>query len=275
MSAISVGTQPLRTDGDYETVRFSVDSGLARLTLNRPEKLNSLNFALISEVVDALSFCARSDSVRAVLLDAAGEKAFCAGYDLKGMGEPFDPPTQSATLRAAQRVERIEDAITQLNKPVIVAVRGWAIGSGLDIVLSCDYIICSVTAKLQESRIFRANMATVHWLPLYVGWAKAREMIYRGTVVDGETAARIGLANHAVADGDLDAFALETAASFAAGPTVALGMYKEALRDQVLERVRQGQQKRNSMGLLLKDTADIVEAKQAFKEKREPRFTGK
>lgn len=275
MSVVSVDSQLSETDGGYETVRFSVDSGLAHLTLNRPEKLNSLNFVLISEVVDALDFCARSDSVRAVLLDASGEKSFCAGYDLKGMGEPFDPPTQSPTLRAAQRVERIEDAISQLNKPVVVAVRGWAIGSGLDVVLSCDYIICSTTAKLQESRIFRANMATVHWLPLYVGWAKAREMIYRGTVVDGETAVHIGLANHAVPDEELDAFALEVAREFAGGPTVALGMYKEALRDQIVEPVRQGQQKRNSMGLLLKDTVDIVEAKQAFKEKRDPRFTGK
>jgi 2-(1,2-epoxy-1,2-dihydrophenyl)acetyl-CoA isomerase len=258
-----------------ETIELSQDGALATITLNRPDKMNSLSFQLIGEVVDALEACRADDSVRAVLLNAAGERAFCAGYDLTGLGEPVDPPTANGHLRSTYRVERIENAITSLPKPVVAAVRGHAIGSGLDVVLSCDYVVVSETARLCESRVRRANMTTTHWLPTYVGWAKAKDMILRGTVVPGEEAERIGLVNECVPDGELDQRSREVAAEFAAGPTIALGFYKQALYSQIRSTLTSGQQERNSYGTILGQTDDIKEARSAFREKRKPSFTGR
>ena len=258
-----------------EEIAFSQDGNLATITLNRPDKMNSLNFQLIREVVDALGLCRGDDTIRAVLLNAAGERAFCAGYDLTGLGEPVDPPTANGHLRSTFRVERIEDAITSLPKPVVAAVRGHAIGSGLDVVLSCDYVVVSETAKLCESRVRRGNMTTVHWLPIYVGWAKAKDMILRGTVVPGVEAERIGLVNECVPDDELDRRSRTVAEELASGPTIALGFYKQALYGQIRANIAAGQEGRNSFGTILNHTDDIKEARSAFREKRPPTFTGR
>ena len=135
------------------------EDGLATITLNRPDQLNTLTFEMIRGLVTAFERCEQDDRVRAVLLRSTGDRAFCAGYDLKGMGEPFAPPSRDTLLRLQQRIEHVERAIMRIRKPVTVAVQGHAIGPGLDMVLCSDYSIAAADARLSESRVLRGESA--------------------------------------------------------------------------------------------------------------------
>lgn len=265
--------EPTSADRSYEFIRFDVSDGVATVGLDRPEKMNALTFAMIDEIVRAIDYCGRDSAVRSVLLTTTGS-SFCVGYDLKGMGEPVETPTINPLLRAQQRIDRIEQAIMAIPKPVVAVLKGHVIGSGLDIALSCDYLIAAEDARLSESRVFRANMVTVHWLPLYVGWAKARDMLYRGTIVNGREAADIGLVNLAVPESDVDKEGLAVATEFAHGPTVALGLFKRALNEPVIAGVSRGRELSNLYGLVLSGTEDLKEARNAFREKRKAIFRG-
>jgi 2-(1,2-epoxy-1,2-dihydrophenyl)acetyl-CoA isomerase len=257
----------------YETILFSVADGIARLTLNRPERLNAFTVAMHEEVADALT---RLEDARTLILTGAG-RGFCAGQDL---GDRAVAP--GAAVDLGESVERRYNPLIRtlvgLPMPVIARVNGVAAGAGANIALACDIVIAAKSAKFIQS--FAAiglipDSGGTWALPRLVGQARALGLALTGEPLEAERAALWGLIWKAVADEALDAEVDALAARFAAGPTRGLARIKAMLReswgqslDAELDRQRDAMRE-------LGFSDDYREGVAAFMEKRKPRFTGR
>jgi enoyl-CoA hydratase/carnithine racemase len=209
-----------------ELVLFDVDNGVATLTLNRPDKRNALNLALWAEIeAHIATIRASGDMIGAVILRANGP-TFCAGNDLKERGIALPRPNYQAS---------IVTALANLPQPLIVAVQGGCYTGGLELALAGDIIVAGESALFADTH---GKFALVPvWgmsqrLPRRVGEWKAREMSFTGLPVDGAEAARIGLANHVVADADLDGRAMALAQAIAAQSRHSVFAYKRLYQEQ-------------------------------------------
>jgi 2-(1,2-epoxy-1,2-dihydrophenyl)acetyl-CoA isomerase len=256
----------------YSTILFTKEVGIARLTLNRPDRLNSFTVEMHEEVADALS---NLDGARTLVLTGAG-RGFCAGQDLNdravGRGERVD---------LGESVERFYNPLirrlTSLAIPVIARVNGVAAGAGANIALACDIVIAARSAKFIQSF---ANIGLIPdsggtWvLPRLVGQARALGLALTAEPLPAEKAAEWGLIWKAVDDDALDAEVDALAARFAAAPTKGLAAIKQLIRaswghtlDEELDLQRD---KMRELGF----SADYREGVSAFMEKRKPGFTG-
>jgi len=258
---------------DYETILFEVDGGVARLTLNRPDRLNSFTVRMHEEVADALG---RLDSARVLVLTGAG-RGFCAGQDLNDRAVA---PGESVDL--GHSVETYYNPLirrlTALPMPVIARVNGVAAGAGANIALACDLVIAARSAKFIQS--FAAiglipDSGGTWILPRLVGQARALGLALTAEPLPAERAAEWGLIWKAVDDEALDAEVDGLVARFAAAPTRGLAAIKSMIRqswehslDEELDLQRD---KMRELGM----TEDYREGVAAFMEKRTPRFSGK
>ncbi len=257
----------------YKNVLFEREDSIATITLNRPEKLNALNFELIEEVVQAFEKCHNDDEIRAVVLTGAG-RAFSAGDDVSGMGERPPVPRRLGWERLGAFFP-ICKAVKDIPKPVIAVIPGIAYGAGFEICLWCDFRIASERARFATAYIKRGIFAGSILLPWIVGFNRAREMVLTGEPIDAQEALRIGIVNKVVPHDELQSTAMEFARKLASGPTKTIGYSKTYLWQTILV---------NEMTLtdlamywlkLSMETEDIEEGVQAFLEKREPAFRGR
>ncbi len=181
----------------YETILYDVADGLARITVNRPDKLNALNGTVIGELGAAAEALAADTAVRAVILTGAGPKAFVAGADI-GELTSQGPLDGKGRARAGQLVFR---AFEQLNKPVIAAVNGFALGGGCELAMACHIRIASDGAKFGQPEVRLGLLpgygGTVR-LPRIVGKGRALELLLTGAIIDAAEAWRIGLVSRVV-----------------------------------------------------------------------------
>ena len=257
----------------YETIDFKVEAGVARLTLNRPDRLNSFTVRMHEEVGAAL---ASLDEARCLILTGAG-RGFCAGQDL---GDRAVAPGEAVDL--GHSVETYYNPLIRrlvsLPMPVIARVNGVAAGAGANIALACDIVIAAKSAKFIQS--FAAiglipDSGGTWVLPRLVGQARALGLALTGEPIEADRAAAWGLIWKAVADEALDAEVDSLAARFAAGPTRGLAKIKAMIRaswgqslDAELDRQRDAMRE-------LGFSDDYREGVAAFMEKRTPNFTGK
>jgi enoyl-CoA hydratase/carnithine racemase len=264
---------------ELEHVRYAVDDGIATLTLHRPERLNAVNTAMLREIVAALDAADGDDGVRAVIVTGAG-RAFCAGADLGEGGKTFD----AIALGRESTLATHEDGggvvtlrVFDMNKPVIAAINGPAVGFGVTLTLPMDIRIASREARLGfvfTRRGVVPEACSTWFLPRLVGIARAAEWVYTGRVFDAEEARAGGLVSRVTTADDLlptaRALALEIARHTSA-VSVALArhmLWKMLGADHPMDAHRLDSQAMAFTGR----SADAYEGVTAFLEKRPARF---
>jgi enoyl-CoA hydratase len=257
----------------YSTLLFDVTDGIARVTINRPDKLNALNGTVITELGEAAARVAADDSIRGAILTGAGPKAFVAGADI---AELTRQSAISAQVLAAtgQRVFRQWE---RSSKPVIAAVNGFALGGGCELAMACHIRIASENAKFGQPEV-KLGLApgyggTVR-LPRLVGKGRALELLLTGRTIDAQEAYRIGLVNQVVPVDRLLPEAEQLLRSMLENGPLALRACLEAVDAGLDMGVEEASRLEATYFGLLSATGDMREGTQAFVEKRKANFTG-
>lgn len=214
-----------------DNLRFSIDGGIGRILLDRPERMNAFTFEMIDAWVEALQRCRTDDAVKVVVVSGAGE-AFCSGGDIVEMGERLDHTPEQRKAELFQRIERIPLALEDLDKPVIAAVNGVATGAGMDLALMCDIRYAAQSARFAETYVkvgLVPGAGGAHFLPRLVGTAKALELFFTGDFVDAQEALRIGIVNRVFPDAALMDEVDKIARRIAQAPALTLRMTKRAI----------------------------------------------
>ena len=253
-------------------VNYELRDAVAIITLDRPEKLNALTVEMREALGTYFETAGRDPAVRAVLLRATG-KAFCASGDVSRMGD-FTAASGQQLLKLAQRMVR---NLTNIEKPVVAAVRGAVAGIGWSMALACDAVIASETARFTQ--VFRhvglvPDGGAIYFLTQHLGVQRAKELVYSGRRIDAQEALGLGLVNRVLPDGELDAAAFGYARELASGPTFALRVAKKMFKlmyQPDLETLLDAEAWAQGLTLL---TDDHKEGVQAFFEKRKPMFRG-
>jgi 2-(1,2-epoxy-1,2-dihydrophenyl)acetyl-CoA isomerase len=261
----------------YQTILFEVSEGIARLTLNRPERLNSFNTLMLSEVQDALAALQREASARVLVLTGSG-RGFCAGQDLgdRVVAAGGAPPDLGASIERGYKPLIL--ALRGLPLPVIAAVNGVAAGAGANIALACDLVIAARSATFIQafSKIGLVPDSGGTWLlPRLVGHARAMGLALLGEKLPAEQAAQWGLIWRCVDDGQLAGEVDTLARQLAGAPTRGLARTKQAMLEGWSRTLEQQLDVERDYQQELGRSADYAEGVAAFMEKRAARFTGR
>ncbi len=244
----------------------------ALITLNRPDALNALSFALIAELGRKIDEVAKSDA-RALLFIGAGAKAFCAGADIKELtGRPLIAQKEGAEMGQA-----VFAKLDKLPMPSVAIVNGYAFGGGLELALACTLRIATKNAKMGLPEIklgLIPGYGGTQRLPRAIGEPRALEMIMTGRTVDAEEAARIGLVNRLI-EGDALQQGIAFAREFTCYSLPVLGFAREAVKRALDNPVAEGLRVEANLSTLAFQTQDAAEGMDAFASKRKPKFQDK
>jgi len=258
---------------EFKNIIYEKSEGIATITLNRPEALNAFSKETVEEIVQALEDIKNDENIRVVVLTGAGEKAFSAGANIKTM-------VGMTALKARELSfmgEKLCLAFENLEKPVIAALNGYALGGGLEVAMSCDLRIASENARMGQTEV---NIGLIPgWggtqrLTRLIGKTKAKELVFTGRMIDAKTAEQLGIINMVVPPDKFKEAVRQFALELASKPPVALKVAKALINkgadiglDSALELEREG------LGVVA-STEDLKEGVSAFIEKRKPVFKG-
>jgi 2-(1,2-epoxy-1,2-dihydrophenyl)acetyl-CoA isomerase len=266
-----------------DTVLYEVSDGLATITLNRPEAMNAMNNEAKVALRDAAQAAAGDDAVRAVLLTAAGNRAFCVGQDLKEhVGGLLTAQKSGAgdgvmsTVR--EHYNPILRALTGAAKPVVAAVNGVAAGAGFGFALAADYRIVADTATFNTSFAGVALTADsgISWtLPRVVGPSRAADLLLFPRSISAQEAYDLGIANRIVPSAELAAEGAKLARTLAEGPTLAYAALKESLAYALSHSLDESLEKEDELQSRAGASEDHTIAVQAFLAKERPKYLGR
>jgi 2-(1,2-epoxy-1,2-dihydrophenyl)acetyl-CoA isomerase len=261
-----------------DVLHCEVADGVATVTLNRPDAMNSLNFDLKEALRDTLTSVAADREVRAVVLTGAG-RAFCAGQDLKEHVSALENvPLEKIWQTVAEHYTPVATALATMPKPVIAAVNGIAAGAGASLAFACDFRIAADTAgfNVAFSAIgLSADTGSTWTLPRLVGHAKALEMLMMPATIPAPAALELGLVSQVIPAAELPAAAAELARRLAAGPTLAYGAIKRALAYSATHSLAESLAFEGEMMALTGATEDHRRAVAAFVAKEQPTFNAR
>jgi len=257
----------------------SVEDGVMKIVLNRPEAMNALSRDMLTGFGEALEEAASSRDIGCVVVRGAGDRAFCAGGDVKSMAsgtrdqdKTFEDKVHDIRIRM-----RVSELLHEMGKPTIAMVNGVAAGAGLSIALAADMRFVAKSARMTTAFAkvgFSGDFGSHYFLHKLVGTSKARELYFTAEILNAEQIEKLGLANRVIEDDKLDSETMGFAKKLAAGPRVAWwhvkknmkvaeeGSLAEALDSEAARMIRTG------------ETEDHKEAARAFVEKRAPVFKG-
>ncbi|MFF0781414.1 MULTISPECIES: enoyl-CoA hydratase/isomerase family protein [unclassified Streptomyces] len=265
-----------------DTVLYEVTDGLATITLNRPEAMNALNVATKVALREAAESAAGDDAVRAILLTAAGDRAFCVGQDLKEhigllMTDRETGSGQTMTT-VREHYNPIVRALTAAAKPVVAAVNGVAAGAGFGFALAADYRVVADTAAFNTSFAGVALTADsgISWtLPRVVGPGRATDLLLFPRNISAQEALELGIANRLVPAAELRTEAEKVARALAEGPTVAYSAIKEAVAYGLTHSLAETLDKEDELQTRAGSSEDHAIAVQAFVNKEKPKYLGR
>jgi len=259
---------------EFKYIIYEKSEGIATITLNRPEALNAFSREVVDEVLQALEDIKNDGNIRVVILTGSGEKAFSAGADIKAMKGMNSLKARELSLMG----EKLCLALENLEKPIIAAINGYALGGGLEVAMACDIRIASENARMGQTEI---NIGLIPgWggtqrLTRLVGKTKAKELVFTGKIIDAKTAEQLGILNMVVPADKFNETVRQYALELAQKAPVALKIAKALIDkgsdmslDAALALEREG------FGVVA-STEDLQEGVAAFTEKRKPMFKGK
>ncbi len=257
-----------------EVLLKEVDGQIAVLTLNRPEVMNSFNFALLHALSAEIEAIDADPRIRVVIVTGAGEKAFAAGADLKER-RTYTPEQVKEFITT---IRNLFTRIEYMRKPVIAAVNGIALGGGTELAMACDIRIASSSAAMGQTETRLAiipGAGGTQRLPRLVGKGMAKELIFTGRRVSADEALRIGLVNRVVAPDRLMDEAKQTAAMICEAGPIALEQAKYAINYGMETDLHTGLAIESNAYWVCIPTEDRLEGLAAFKEKRKPVYRGR
>jgi len=250
-----------------------VQDGVMKLTLNRPDSLNPLSNEMVAGICSAIHEASQQDDVRVVTIQGAG-RAFCAGGDVKGMGE--NTPIQTHYF-----IEKLNEAILairNLEKPVIAIVHGYAAGAGFSLALACDMIVASENSKFMMAFAqigLIADGGSNYFLPRLVGDKRAKELLFSAEPIDAKQAESWGIVNHVYPVDEFEEKANAFVQKFVNGPGKSYEMTKKLVNQSFVSDLDEMLSLEALTQTLMEQTEDFKEGIEAFKEKRKPHFKGK
>ncbi len=259
----------------YTTILYEKKEGLATITLHRPKRYNAFIKAMNDELTHAFEQAEQDDEIRVVVLTGGDGKAFCAGQDLKSIGDVAG--TRNLGKSVEQRYNPMIKKMHSLAKPIICRLNGVAAGAGCSLALACDMIVASEKATMIEAFIkigLVLDSGSSYFLPRAVGIKKAFELATMGNLITAQEALQLGLVNKVVPHNELDVAVKEITDYFVQAPTKAVGLIKrmlymssQASLDTMLQQEAYCQE-------IAGFSNDYVEGVSAFIEKRKANFTG-
>jgi enoyl-CoA hydratase/carnithine racemase len=258
--------------------RFAVDAGVATLTLSRPDRLNALTFEVYADLRDLFVELPHRGDVRALVLTGEG-RGFCSGGDVEEIIEALLDADERRVLEFTRMTGAVVRAMRECPVPIVAAVNGTAAGAGAVIALAADFRLLAASARFAflftKVGLAGADMGAAYLLPRIVGFGRATELLMLGDTIEAATAERIGLAGRVVPDADLAAAAAKLARRIADGPTQAYANTKMLLTRELDMDLGGAIELEATTQALLMRGADHAEFARAYRERREPRWTGR
>ncbi|WP_027363718.1 enoyl-CoA hydratase-related protein [Desulfotruncus alcoholivorax] len=258
----------------FENILLEKDGNIAILSINRPKVLNALNGDTLKEIDAAVDQLSADDEVRVVIITGAGDKAFVAGADIAFM-QTLKPLEARSFARLGQKVfSKIEN----LNKPVIAAINGFALGGGCELSMACDIRVASENAKLGQPEVglgIIAGFGGTQRLTRLVNPGMAKEILFTADMYDAAAAQRIGLVNHVVPAAELIDFCKNMAKRIAARGPIAVQLSKEAVNEGLEMDIEKAFIHEADLFAVSFATEDRNEGISAFLSKKKPEFKGR
>ncbi|HEY7680706.1 MAG TPA: enoyl-CoA hydratase family protein [Terriglobia bacterium] len=254
---------------------YEETEAVARITLNRPERLNSLTFEIYAQLRDTFAALDRKEHIRAVIVSGQG-RGFCSGGDVEEIIGQLLQRRGKGMTEFTRMTGELTRSICELKKPVIAALNGVTAGAGAAIALACDFRIAAEGIKIaflfNRVGLAGADMGVAWLLPRIVGSARAIEILCLGGTLTAEQALPMGLVNRVVKAPDLDKEAMALARKLADGPTFAIGMTKTLIYNEWNMSLPAAIEAEADAQAICMLTEDFEEGYRAFKEKRDPQF---
>lgn len=256
---------------NYQSILVDRDERVGIVTLNRPNELNALNFQLVSELANVLEELDRDEEIRCIVITGAGGKAFAAGADIKEMSDKSPIEMMLGDFQDWERIRRIQ-------KPLIAAVGGYALGGGCELAMHCDMIVASENTRFGQPEINLGVMpgaGGTQRLARTLGKYRTMEMVLTGVQVTAQEMADHGLVNRVVPKGEHLTEAVKLAKEVAARGPIALRLAKQAVLASFETTLEEGLEMERKNFFLLFATEDMREGMRAFIEKRKADFKGR
>ena len=265
---------------EFTTILFDVHDHVAKITINRPERMNGYSEPMIKDLLTAIDSARQNDEVRVLIITGTG-RAFCAGGDISGAPDTrsrFHGHPMGHLLEMREGFHQLVLSLTRFDKPVIAAINGAAVAGGLTLALCCDIRIASDEARLGDTALkfgLLCDEGGAYFFPRVMGLDRALKMTMLSEVYDAKTALELGLVTEVVPHAKLAERADELARRLADGPPLALRTAKRMMYKQLEMTLNNALEDAALNVMITNPSEDVREGTRAFKEKRKPNFKGR